>query len=108
MPLVYLDNARRAAVEQSIRQCCAMRGWELHALSVRTNHAHVVISIGEVPVERALTALKGNATRVMRELNCWHAEQSPWSGGGSTKYLWKEKDVAGAVSYVIEGQGDLL
>jgi hypothetical protein len=43
---VLLDRARRASVERAIRETCAHRNWELRAINVRTNHVHVVASIG--------------------------------------------------------------
>ena len=32
----------------------------------------------------------------------------PWARHGSTIYLWKERDVAKAIEYVLLGQGDDL
>ena len=39
-----LDAARRPVVERAIRDVCHHRGWVLHALNVRTNHVHLVVS----------------------------------------------------------------
>jgi len=39
----------------------------------------------------------------------WIAERlKPWIRHGSTIYLWKERDVATAIAYVLLGQGDDL
>ena len=43
---VLLDRARRASVELALRETCDHRKWSLLAINVRTNHAHVVVSIG--------------------------------------------------------------
>ncbi len=107
-PPVYLDAERREAVETAVRETCAIRDWEIHALNVRTNHIHVVASVGETEPEKALNALKGNATRVMREGGCWESELTPWAKRGSKRYLWKTRDVQDAVVYVMNGQGDPL
>ena len=43
---VILDARRRTSVERAIRETCKLRKWHLLALSVRTNHVHVVVCIG--------------------------------------------------------------
>ena len=106
-PPVTLDAARRRAVKAAIHETCAVRGWQLHALNVRTNHVHIVVSAACEP-ERVLTALKAYATRQMRETGCWPREHSPWAEGGSRRYLWSESSVQSAVVYVLDGQGEPL
>ncbi len=78
------------------------------ALSVRTNHVHAVVAIGDKKPETALTAFKANATRQMREDGCWPGDYSPWAEKGSKRRLWNERSVANAVDYVMNGQGDDL
>jgi hypothetical protein len=73
---VLLDAARRASVEKAVRETCKYRNWALLALNVRTNHAHVVVSIGTKKPQLALNAFKANATRQMREHGCWPFEYS--------------------------------
>jgi len=76
----------------------------LWTVSVRTNHIHTVISANKKP-EAILSALKANATRTMRESGVWKSELSPWSFGGSKKYLWDDKGLADAIAYVDGAQG---
>jgi REP element-mobilizing transposase RayT len=106
--VVTLNAAQRDCVEKAIRETCDIRQWQLHAVNVRTNHVHVVVSIGEKKPEIALNAFKSNATRKMRENNCWHSERSPWVDKGSKRYLWTERSVELATDYVINRQGDKL
>ena len=105
---VILDSRQRASVEKAISSTCAVRNWTLHALNVRTNHAHSVIYAGETASSRVLSALKANATRQMREDGCWMFEESPWVEKGSKRLLWNEQSVVRAVNYVLFGQGDDL
>jgi REP element-mobilizing transposase RayT len=105
---VNLNANQREIVEQSIRECCNLRDWFLRALNVRTNHVHVVVSIGSKKPELALNAFKANATRHLREHGCWHLEKSPWSDKGSKRRLWNDPSVERAIHYVINGQGDEL
>ena len=63
---ILLDVDQRAVVDRTIREVCAYRGWTLHALNVRTNHVHLVLSAMTTP-EQAMTTLKAWATRRLRE-----------------------------------------
>ena len=42
--IFLLDGPRRGVVERAIRHVCEFRSYGLHAISVRTNHAHSVVS----------------------------------------------------------------
>ena len=105
---VKLNALQRSLVETAIRETCEIRKWNLKAVNVRTNHVHVVVSIGSKKPGLALNALKANATTGMRQKDCWESDRSPWSKRGSKRFLWNEKSVAAAVDYVINGQGDDL
>ncbi len=106
--IVILDAAQRSCVEEAVHETCEFRHWDLHAINVRTNHVHAVVSIGAKKPELALNALKANATPKMREAGCWQSERSPWADKGSKRYLWNERSVAQAIEYVLFGQGDEL
>ena len=106
-PPVKLDAARRESIKAAIRETCMIRNWLLHALNIRTNHVHSVVSAGCHPT-RILNAFKANATRKMREAGCWNSTESPWALKGSKRYLWNERNVVDAIDYVLFGQGDDL
>src|SRR5258708_38386433 len=40
-----LDSRQRRIVDNAIRGVCKYREWLLHAINVRTNHVHTVVSI---------------------------------------------------------------
>jgi REP element-mobilizing transposase RayT len=103
---VTLNASQRKSVEEALRETCTIRKWHLHAVNVRTNHIHAVVSIGLIRPDRALIAFKANATRQMRLVNCWQYDYSPWAEKGSKRYLWNERSVARAIDYVLYGQGD--
>src|SRR5918998_746380 len=44
--VVTLDAHQRGLVESAVRETCSFRQWHLHAINVRTNHVHAVVSIG--------------------------------------------------------------
>lgn len=99
-----LNSAQRAVAESSIRKVCAIRGYGLIAINVRTNHVHIVVSAGASP-RTVMNAFKANATRELRGAGLATTEQAIWSRGGSTKYLWKSRSVEAAVEYTVNGQG---
>jgi len=105
---VLLNADQRASVEAAIRETCTIRKWPLHALNVRTNHVHAVVSVGDKNPELALNAFKANSTRQMRYDGNWRREHRPWVDKGSKRYLWNERSLERAIDYVINGQGDQL
>lgn len=104
---VLLDAARRTIVRATVQEVADHRDWTLHAIEVRSNHVHVVVSAPDAP-ERAMNALKSWCTRRMVEAKLLERGVKAWSRHGSTKYLWKPTQVADACRYVCEGQGEEL
>ena len=100
---VILSAGQRDIVSHAIRETCDLRKWLLRALNVRTNHVHVVLST-DVRPELALNALKANATRQLRRDGLWEHSRSPWSDGGSRRYVWTEVGLQRAIDYVVNGQ----
>jgi hypothetical protein len=54
--------------------------------------------------EEAMATLKAWSTRRLREAGHVAAAARVWARHGSTRYLWTEADVEGALRYVLEGQ----
>jgi len=106
-PPVKLSRRQMEAIDLSIRETCAIRKWELWALNVRTNHLHCVVTASCNP-KAVLVALKANATRSMRTTGYWSSALNSWARGGSKKYLWTEEQLANAIAYVVEDQGEPL
>jgi len=106
--LVEQENRGLAAGwNRGIRETCELRNWRLWALNVRSNHVHSVVT-ANCHSKRVRAALKANATRTMRESGCWESERSPWSGGGSRRFIWTEQQLIEAIDYVLYGHGDEL
>jgi len=76
---------------------------ELIAAHVRMSHVHVVVA-ADVPPEAVMHDLKACASRCLNEGET--ARDKRWARYGSTRYLWKSDDVAGAVHYVVRKQGE--
>lgn len=101
-----LDEIQRKSVEDTIKDFCEYKNYQLYAVNARTNHVHAVISAQTKP-EQIINFLKSYSTRKLRELNLISNEITPWSRGGSRRYLWKERHVSLAIEYVLYGQGDI-
>ena len=83
---VLLDAARRTIVRAMVQEVADHRDWTLHAIEVRSNHVHVVVSAPDAP-ERVMNALKSWCTRRMVEAKLLERGVKAWSRHGSTKYL---------------------
>ena len=100
---VVLDDAQRRLVDDAIRAVCAEKNWKIHAVNVRTNHVHVVLSSSASP-ERTRVALKAAATQALREHGSMPVGDVLWSRGGSQRRLAHEDAVWAAVDYVRNRQ----
>ena len=98
---VFLDETQRAIVDRTIREVIAFRMWTLHALNVRTNHIHIVLTAARDP-ETVMEQLKAWCSRRLNE----HVgrKQKWWTEHGSTKWINDDTYFANAVRYVTEGQ----
>lgn len=105
---VILDRRMRTEVESAIRERCVFRGWILHALNVRTNHVHVVVSAEDEAPERVLQQLKGRATRYLRDAGLCGPDAPVWARHGSTRMVWDEAGLTEVVDYVLFRQGEPL
>jgi hypothetical protein len=98
-----LGGVQIGIVDGAIRAVVVHRGWTLHALNVRTNHAHVVVTASQTP-ERVMNTLKSWATRRLRESGLVDESQPVWSRHGSTIYLFRPEKMAEKIRYVNECQ----
>ena len=93
-----LDRESRAVVLREIHATCLHRCWSLLAAHVRSTHVHVVVEAEVVP-ERVLNAFKAHASRRLNERD--GGPRKRWAHHGSTRWLWKDRDVRAAIEYVI-------
>jgi REP element-mobilizing transposase RayT len=102
---VYFNSSFRACVDKTIRDVATYRGWVLHALNVRTNHVHLVVSATCAP-EKAMLDFKSWTTRRLRENELIGNEAKVWAEHGSTVYLDDTVSFESACVYVLERQGE--
>lgn len=100
-----LDERHRKIVIDTIVEVCQYRQWRLIACHVRTNHVHVIVHAQAKP-EKIMSDCKAYSSRRLREQLQEPNDRKRWTQHGSTRYLWKEENVASALEYVISGQGE--
>jgi len=98
-----LTPEQRRIVEEQIAETCRYRGWTLHAVNCRSNHAHVVVTAGVAEPEKIRIDLKAWATRALKkkskpERDHWWAER------GSIRYVNSDNDLELATLYVRDSQ----
>ena len=104
---VVLDSRQRRVVETTIRRHCEMRSWELHAVNVRTNHVHLVLSADAMP-ETVMGQLKAWCARRLNEAQASDGSVTRkthwWTEHGSTQWINDQDGLHNAIEYVLEGQ----
>ncbi len=100
-----LDQPRRQVVLRTVCEVCSHRSWILHAVHVRTTHAHVVLTASVSP-EKVMADLKAWASRRLREAFGEDADRDRWTQHGSTRYLNDAKSLEATMAYVVAEQGD--
>ena len=99
---VVLSNEEREIVDATIRAHCEVRSWALHAVNVRTNHVHVVVTAKIDPDETA-EQFKAWCTRRLNGVRK-PAPKHWWTRGQSTPYVNTEDELSCAVDYVLNRQ----
>ena len=109
-----LDGDERRIVEETIREHFRVRGWQLHAVNVRTNHVHVVVSAAARDPDEVMNQFKAWCTRKLKEHERSRGTPATdirmhwWTERGSRRWLNDETSLSAAIDYVVEGQGATL
>ena len=109
---IRLNEEQRQLVTETIHEHCRIRGWLLHAVNVRSNHVHVVVTCA-CPAEKARDEFKlwtsrrlsdaaGLSTPVARKAGRRHW----WTEGGDVRPIADERYLTNAIEYVVNMQGD--
>jgi REP element-mobilizing transposase RayT len=102
--ILTLNESMRRVAEESIREICCVRSWSLWALSVRSNHVHVVVTAPEYTPQLVRDQLKAKATRGLRHaFPDWNV-RPVWSAKGDIEFLDSEHDIEQCIVYVVEAQ----
>src|SRR5580765_1608931 len=84
--VVYLTDQQRGLVDAALLAECQAQGWEPHALNVRTNHVHLVVSAA-LAGKFVRTRLKALASKALSD-----SAGLPMAGDNNgRKRWWTEK-----------------
>lgn len=100
-----LTRNMRKEAELVINELCVHRGFHLHAVNVRRNHIHLVVTASTKP-KLLVNSMKSYITRRLRQKGLVGNDERIWSRGNSSRYLWKPREMSMAVEYVLYEQGD--
>jgi REP element-mobilizing transposase RayT len=96
---VILDANLREVARHSLLDTATHYGWSVHALEVRSNHVHVVVTAGD--------KTPGEVTRLFkRYASCALSQSSPnhdgrwWTRQGSKRILNNDESFYAAIRYV--------
>ncbi len=92
----------RSIVDSTITRHCAIRDWTLHAVNVRSNHVHVVLSSQGYRPETVRDQLKAWSTRKLQPNN--PNRKRFWTEGASCRWINHENDLEAAIIYTVEAQ----
>ena len=97
-----LPVSDRELVEATIRKHCEVRKWLLHAVNVRSNHIHVVVTAASYQPKTVASQFKSWCTRMMKE---HHGNRERfWTEGASYRWINDESELATAIEYTLEAQ----
>lgn len=100
---VLLNPSQREKVETVCRQHAEIRGWELHAVSARSNHIHIAVTADAAP-EKVRDQFKANATRVLRQPPDAITNEKVWTRGGDVQIVDSDDGLEQVVLYINEAQ----
>ncbi len=113
-PPVTFDRAARVLVNQAIFDVCTHLALRLHTMSVRTEHAHIVLAArpegfgtSRAPIDPNFLRgkLKSRSTRLLADAGLYERGALIWADRGSVRHLFTPEDIEIAARYVRDGQG---
>jgi REP element-mobilizing transposase RayT len=105
----HLHGDEGASVDRrhNLSQRSARTAVGLLAAHVRTNHVHVIVE-AEVPLEKVMNDFEAYASRALSRLDGNEPGRRRWARHGSTRWLWRDRDVAEAIRYVVVRRGEAM
>ena len=100
--LFLLSAADRELVGQTIRDHCDFRGWDLHAINVRSNHAHVVVAASGYKPDKVASQFKAWCTRKLKAT--YPNRERYWTEGTSCRWINTVNELEKAIEYTLEAQ----
>lgn len=93
-----ISKAVRKPVEEAIRKKAKAEEWEILAIAVCSDHAHVLGKICELPGVSHAGALKATGTKALKMAGC---QNKIWSKGYDVRYCFDNAAIRNRAAYVM-------
>lgn len=100
---VLLNALQREKAESICQRHVRIRQWILHAISVCTNHVHLIVTTDAAP-NKVRDQFKANATRVLHQPPNELTNKKIWTRGGDCEMVDGNENLDQVVVYVNEAQ----
>lgn len=97
--VVRLKKREKEIVEESICRKAEVRGEKILAISVWSNHVHIVQGYSGRPVEETVRIYKNAASAALRRAGF---EGKVWTRGYDKRFCFDEKELKARIKYVNE------
>ena len=106
---VWLSESQVQLLADQFRETARIRGWQLLALAIMTNHVHLVVGVlGDPDPARLLHDFKSYGTRALKQAGHRPSGARWWTESGSRRKLPDERAVLAAVEYVRRQERPLV
>jgi len=105
-PPMVLSSSMRSFVDTAIRGYCLRRGWRVLALSVRSNHIHLLL-LSDRPAFKAMAQIKAAVTAALRAAGLIASDRLVFARGGSCRGCYSPIGVDRVRVYIEFGQDDV-
>ena len=103
-PAYTMPAPEREIVRDAIVGLCREKGWQLLAVHVRSNHAHMVVAVDRDPA-RVMSDMKARPSFALTREGFDDAKRKRWTRHGSTLHLFDTAIIADKVDYTLNRQG---
>jgi len=90
----------RDITDYTIRKTCEEFAWFIHAIEVRSNHVHIVVTAKDASPGKTMGLLKARCSGVLNKTN--GGAQKWWTKDGSKRVLWTKDSFDRAIRYVMD------
>jgi len=98
-----LTKENRKSVRKSIMNESVRLGQEIHAISISTTHAHIVVNVIDEPIETVVARYKRAATKGLRAKGI---TGKVWTRGFHKRFCFDKEELAAKIKYVQKHQED--
>jgi REP element-mobilizing transposase RayT len=106
---IWLDRDQALILLAQFQETAKIRGWELMAVAILSNHFHVVVAAGEETASaQILGDLKSYGSRALNRRWGKPAGDTWWTASGSKRPLPNDSAVLAAIRYVEKQRSPLV